>query len=305
MSASGVRSFLYDARVIERIDHVVVPVSDLAGAAAPYERLGLQLTPPLRHNGLGTENRVFFVGASPKQSFFLELLAIHDRDEARAAGRTLYLDAIDRGGGIARVMLATPGIAQEVDRLQQQGIDTAIDEVWSGERKICDVAPLERIEQMAIDAGLVQYAEADVEAFERRRASGRFTHDFQLKRLDHLATIAPDIEASTRFWSETLGVPVHGEIRGPGMIIRQLKIGDAILELLGPDGPDSRLGSRPPGLVSMVAWEVDDLDAAVATARERGFTAPDPATGILPGTRTATIPASELAGVAMQLLDYV
>jgi catechol 2,3-dioxygenase-like lactoylglutathione lyase family enzyme len=291
--------------MIERIDHVVAPVADLESAAAAYERLGLSLTSPTRHTGLGTENRVFFVGATAKQSFYLELLAIRDRGEALAAGRSHYVESLDRGGGLARVMLAVKSIASEVDLLQQRGISTAIEEVWTGERKICDVAPLDGIAEMAVTAGLVQYVESDHDAHERRRAAGRFEHRFPLKRLDHLAAIAPDIEGSCRFWSETLGVPVHGEVRGRGMLIRQLKMGDAILELLGPETPDSPLASRPAGLASMVAWEVDDLDGAVALARERGFTPSEPANGILPRTRVATIPAAELAGVGMQLLEYV
>lgn len=292
--------------MIERIDHVVVPVPDLEGAAAAYERLGMNLTSPTRHTGLGTENRAFFVGASAKQSFYLELLGIHDRREALAAGRSRYVESLDRGGGLARVMLGVKGIASEVDRLQQQGVNTSIEQVWSGERQICDVAPLESIAaDLSVMAGLVQYVEGDRASYERRKASGRFEHRFPLKRVDHLAAIAPDLEASCRSWSEALGVPVHGEVRGPGVIIRQLKMGDAMLELLGPDGPESRLHGRPPGLASMVAWEVDDLDAAVALARERGFTPNDPAPGILPGTRVATIPAQELAGVGMQLLEYV
>jgi len=57
--------------------------------------------------------------------------------------------------------------------------------------------------------------------------------------------------------------------------------------------------------VSMCAFEVDDLDASVALARERGFTVTDPSTGVLPGTRTATIPPDQLNGMAMQLLEYV
>lgn len=291
--------------MIERIDHVVVPVADLEGASAAYERLGLNLTSPTRHNGLGTENRVFFVGASAKQSFYLELLGIRDRGEALAAGRRHYVERLDRGGGIARVMLAVGSIASEVDRLQQRGVRTAIEQVWTGERHICDVAPLEGIVEMAVTAGLVEYVESDRQAYERRRAAGRFEHGFPLKRVDHLAAVAPDIEGSCRFWSETLGVPVHGEVRGRGMVIRQLKMGDAILELLGPETPDSPLASRPAGFASMVAWEVDDLDGVVALARERGFTPSDPAPGILPGTRVATIPAAELAGVGMQLLEYV
>jgi catechol 2,3-dioxygenase-like lactoylglutathione lyase family enzyme len=130
-------------------------------------------------------------------------------------------------------------------------------------------------------------------------------HTFPLRRLDHLAAVAHDLDKQCRFWDDVLGVPVFGEVRTPTMIIRQLKIGDAIFELLGPAGPDSPLHKRPAGLVSMAAWEVDDLPAAVAQARAAGFTVPDPAVGVLPGTHTATIPATELGGVAMQLLQYV
>jgi hypothetical protein len=89
------------------------------------------------------------------------------------------------------------------------------------------------------------------------------------------------------------------------MVIRQFQIGDAVMELLGPASADSPIHRRPSGLVSMIAWEVDNLTAAVDQARTAGFTVPDPATGVLPGTRTATIPAAELAGVAMQMLEYV
>jgi hypothetical protein len=49
---------------------------------------------------------------------------------------------------------------------------------------------------------------------------------------------------------------------------------------------------------------VPDLDAAVRQARAAGFTAPDPAPGVLPGTRVATIRGPELAGVNLQLLQY-
>jgi hypothetical protein len=45
--------------------------------------------------------------------------------------------------------------------------------------------------------------------------------------------------------------------------------------------------------------------AAVAQAQAAGFTVTDPATGVLPGTRIATVQGSELAGLNMQLLQYV
>ena len=50
--------------------------------------------------------------------------------------------------------------------------------------------------------------------------------------------------------------------------------------------------------------DLDALDQAVAHARAAGFTVPDPAVGVLPGTRTATIPGAELAGLNMQMLEY-
>ena len=130
-------------------------------------------------------------------------------------------------------------------------------------------------------------------------------HLFALRRLDHLAAVAHDLGEKTRYWTDTLGIPVFGEVVTPTMIVRQFKIGDAIIELLGPASQDSPIHKRPPGLVSMASWEVEDLDAAVAQARAAGFTVPDPATGVLPGTRTATIPTAELGGLAMQLLEYV
>ncbi|MFO0808732.1 MAG: VOC family protein [Gemmataceae bacterium] len=131
------------------------------------------------------------------------------------------------------------------------------------------------------------------------------TRPFPLKRLDHLASVAYDLDAQTRYWVDTLGVPLFGEVVAPTMVIRQFRLGDAIFELLGPNGEDSPIRKRSPGLISMASWEVDDLDAVVAQARAAGFTPSDPAAGVLPGTRTATIPATELGGVAMQLLQYV
>jgi catechol 2,3-dioxygenase-like lactoylglutathione lyase family enzyme len=290
------------------IDHIVIPVASLEDAAAPYQRLGLHLTDVARHERVGTENRAMFVGEGAND-FYLEFLAIPDRDaaETNAPERTaIYLEALESGRGAARLMLGTEDISSIVDLLAGRGVNAQAEAIArEGGAKIGDVVALEGLPALATHAGAIQYTEPRASQHERRAAAGYFNHDFPLKRLDHLAVMAPDIEGATAAWSEALGVPVHGEVRGRGILIRQMKIGDAIVELLGPESPDSPLASRPPGLSSMAAWEVADLDAAVALARERGFTPSDPAEGILPGTRVATIPGTELAGVGMQLLQYV
>jgi catechol 2,3-dioxygenase-like lactoylglutathione lyase family enzyme len=290
---------------VEWIDHVVVPVASLSEAAAPYVRLGLPLTPHARHKGLGTENRAFFAGGGAND-VYVELLGIHDREEAAAAGRTLYLEATAQPRGIVRLMLGVSDVRGAVVDLANHGIETTVETVSAADgRKICDVAPLDGIDALGITAGLVQYTETREASHARREAAGRFAHAFTLKRLDHLAMVVSDLEATTRFWNDVLGVPVFGEIRAPGMIIRQMKIGDAIMEFLAADGPESRMAGRPAGIASMCAWEVANLDASVEMARERGFTPSEPSKGVLPGTRVSSIPGSELAGVGMQLLEYV
>jgi catechol 2,3-dioxygenase-like lactoylglutathione lyase family enzyme len=287
------------------MDHAVVAVTSTEQAAAPFQKLGLRVSDPIRHEGIGSESRMIFAGERPEQSFYIELFGIIDEAKARATGRGPYLDAVARGGGLTRLMLKTSGLPSVAERLRARGLASNVEEISFGGRKSSDLVTLTGVPDLAIEAGLFEPVMNDADVFERRKANGSFQHDFPLKRVDHLAAMAPDIEAATKFWGEALGVPVHGEIRGPGIIIRQLKMGDSILELLAPDGPESRLPGRPPGLMSMVAFEVPKLDEAVALARDRGFSPSEPAGGILPGTRTSTIPGGELAGLGLQMLEYV
>lgn len=287
-----------------RIDHLILGVASLEQAALPFERLGLRLTPPTRHAGRGTQNRVFFVGSGADE-FYVELLAITDDDEARGANSDRFVQAVARGGAIG-ITLNTLDMDTTLAGLAQRGVvATATAVTASDGRTLGTSAPLDVAHGALLDVRMIQYPESLPDRTARHAAAGLFNHGFPLTRLDHLAAIAPDLEAATRFWGETLGVPVAGEVRTPAMIIRQLRIGDAVLELLGPATPDSPVAARPPGLVSMAAFEVPDLEAAVQQARTAGFTVSDPNTGALPGTRTATIPAAEMSGVAMQLLQYV
>jgi catechol 2,3-dioxygenase-like lactoylglutathione lyase family enzyme len=287
---------------IEAIDHVILPVTSL-DTAAPWERLGLRLTLPMRHANLGTQNRTLYVGGAASR-FYVEFLALAGEQPVPANLSRRFLDALREPKGLFAAVLRVADIEAALADLRRGGLHGEAREVQDGDgRKICDIVPLPVEQQAGTALSLVQYTDAQDEPVPS--IAPLTPHSFPLKRLDHLAAVAPDLEAATRFWMETLGVPVWGEVVTTTTVIRQMKMGDAIFELLGPATPDSPLLQRPPGLISMVAVEVADLDAAVKQARAAGFTAPDPATGVLPGTRTATIPSGELGGMSLQLLEYV
>jgi catechol 2,3-dioxygenase-like lactoylglutathione lyase family enzyme len=253
------------------IDSVYVAVADLAAACGPYERLGLRLSPA--QDGC----RTLHVGG-PARSFAVHFLADVKADSPLAQPLRLALTA---GRALFAVAL---GVA-DIGPLQGKGLVAA---------RLDEMAWLPLHDRAGTDLVLVQ----------QRRAEPP-SHAFPLKRLDHLAVVTHDLDEKTRFWSDVLEVPVAGEVVTPTLVIRQLRLGDAVLELLGPASADSPLWQRSPGPVSMASWEVDDLDEAVRLARAAGFTVADPGPGPLPGTRIATIQGSELGGVNMQLLQYV
>ena len=128
-------------------------------------------------------------------------------------------------------------------------------------------------------------------------------HELPLQRLDHLAIIPADFDECTRYWTEVLGVPVVAEHDGPAFLLRQLQAGDLVVELLTPHDRSSPLAVDPPGIMPLIAVEVDDLDACIAHARARGFTVPDAVEA--PGRVRSTIDAPQLGGLSIQLLQYV
>lgn len=292
--------------MLERIDHMVSVVPDLEAAAAAYTRLGLRLTPRSEIAATGIANQVCFVG-SESNFVYLELLSVTNAATARATGREAYNTATAAGGSMVGLVFGVESASSTSADLTAKGFDAPFESLTRPDgRPLLQMATVDTRGAAPFRVSVVNYPESWPARFDRSKAAGRFAHDFPLKRLDHLAAVAPDLETATRFWSDVLGVPVFGEIATPALIIRQLKIGDAIFELLGPASPDSPMASRPASLASMAAWEVSgSLDDAVALARSRGFTVSDPEAGVIPGTRRASIPANELAGTGMQLLEYV
>jgi methylmalonyl-CoA/ethylmalonyl-CoA epimerase len=287
---------------IEALDHIVVAVPSLA-AVEPWERLGLRLQDARRHPGLGTEARSFFVGEGERMTY-VEAIALVDRAEAEASGaRGSLLAALERGGGVYRFAFRVSSVAEartSLGELAGRPYSVTRDDG----SPVAEVLPVLETAGLGCDVSLIEYAPGIEARRARRIADGLLAHDLPLRRMDHLAVVAPDLDAATATWGRVLGLEVAGRVDAPGIRIVQLAAGDVMVELISGDSPESPLSKRPPGPVSMAAFEVADLPAAIAQAEARGFTVAPPRTGVLPGTTVTTIPADQFAGLGLQLLAY-
>lgn len=258
------------------LDALYVACADL-DACRGYERLGLSLTPPangarMLHVGLGNRQfRVHFLAEATAWPLLEAPLAA-----ARASGQAAFA-----------VGLCVPDLSASLAELQSRGLAAQSD----GQLAWLAVGDRAGVNLVLREAGPSVMGVPD--------------HAFPLRRLDHLASVTLDLDAKAHFWAETLGVRVAGEVRTPTLVIRQLRMGDAVLELLGAAAPDSPIHQRPAGLIGMASWEVPDVEQAVVQARQAGLSVSDAGPGPLPGTRIATVAGAELAGVNMQLLQYV
>lgn len=262
------------------IDSVFCAATDLPAACLPYERLGL---PP---RAVSRDQRTLTVGAGER--------AVQVHFVSGAGSVPVLHPAVVRArlcqSAFFAVGLRTADLAGEITRLMSRQVPV----VFLG-------SPFLRAAWLPIQ----DQAGTDLVLLAASLDHSPAANTFPLRRLDHLAAVTKDLDAKTRYWTDVLGIAPAGEVVTPTLVIRQFRLGDAVLELLGPASADSPIHQRAPGLISMASWQVDDLAQTAALARNAGFTPSDPAPGPLPGTRISTIPGTELSGVNMQLLEYV
>lgn len=105
-------------RMPSGIDHVVIAVADPdASAAELTDKVGLAFTAGGRHIGLGTFNRIAFLGDA-----YLELMGVEDAAAAQGwAIGAAAVRAIESGGGFATYGLVDESIRVTVPRLQANG----------------------------------------------------------------------------------------------------------------------------------------------------------------------------------------
>jgi methylmalonyl-CoA/ethylmalonyl-CoA epimerase len=124
-------------------------------------------------------------------------------------------------------------------------------------------------------------------------------------RLHHVAFAHQDAD-TPRLLSGLLGLPCAHEESAPGFVERMLPAGESFLQLLQPTGPgtvERFVDRHGPGL-HHIAFEVSDLDEALADLRARGV--PLAGESPRPGgmrTRLAFIHPSACGGLLLELVE--
>ena len=96
-----------------------------------------------------------------------------------------------------------------------------------------------------------------------------------LKRLDHVAVLVPDLDEALSFWQEKLGFELdHVEtISSMAVKIAFLPIGESEIELVQPTSEDSGLAKflekRGPGL-HHICLEVEDISEKLLDLKDKG-----------------------------------
>ena len=130
-------------------------------------------------------------------------------------------------------------------------------------------------------------------------------------RIDHIGVAVADLEAAIELHTGAYGMPlVHREtIEAQGVEAALLDVGENHVELLSPLSEDTPVGkflaARGPGL-HHVAYGVEDVEAALAAAREAGLRLIDetPRTGIR-GSQVAFLHPKTAGGVLTELVQPV
>lgn len=165
------------------IDHLVIAVPDLDAAVAEVtEKVGLAFTSGGRHAGLGTLNRIAFLGDA-----YLELMGVDDAVAAQGwAIGAAAVRALEDGGGFA-----TYGLVDAAIRVTVSGLHV------NGSR----IGPVERGSRERTDGGRVEWLSAMPPVL------GPDRPPFLIKHLDDGLEWAADALAARRAFIHPLGSP--------------------------------------------------------------------------------------------------
>jgi methylmalonyl-CoA epimerase len=128
-------------------------------------------------------------------------------------------------------------------------------------------------------------------------------------RIDHVGVAVEDLDASIALYEKTYNMQlVHREaVEEQGVEAVLLDVGENHVELLAPLGPDTPVGrflaKKGPG-IHHVAYQVEDIDAALESLKAAGLRLIDetPRIGIR-GSRVAFLHPAASGGVLTEIVE--
>ena len=128
-------------------------------------------------------------------------------------------------------------------------------------------------------------------------------------RIDHIGVAVEDLDAALALYERNYAMTlVHREtVTAQGVEAVLLDVGENHVELLAPTGPDTPVGKflakKGPGM-HHVAYQVDDIEGALAELKEAGMRLIDetPRTGIR-NSRVAFLHPATACGVLTEIVQ--
>lgn len=121
--------------------------------------------------------------------------------------------------------------------------------------------------------------------------------------IDHIVISSNNSGATAQLFADNLGIEIKRKMIRPGTSAQLAfaKLQEVVLEFAGPPqvDPDAEVKARLWGLV----LAVEDIEAAVASLREQGYTCSDPSKAVQPGAKIATVKGGT-SGVPFAVIQY-
>ncbi|NLW16264.1 MAG: methylmalonyl-CoA epimerase [Firmicutes bacterium] len=131
-----------------------------------------------------------------------------------------------------------------------------------------------------------------------------------IKKIAHLGIAVKDLEAAKRFYQDVLGLTCTGEEEVPSQKVKTafFPVGEVNIELLestDPEGPIAKAIEKRGEGIHHLAYEVEDIEAALAAMKEKGVRLIDeePREGAH-GAKIAFIHPKATLGVLVELCEY-
>ena len=281
------------------IDHLMICVPDLERGATQYRRMGFNVQPGGVHPGKGTHNAIAF-----NEADYLELLAIRDAQEHRAAARgpgsphegmEAYVAA---GGGIRYAIIQSDDLDADVAAMRARGVD--VSDAKAAGRKTPDGRELKwKAATLGPKNPLPLFFIQHLTPLAERRGPGSGNHPNGVRFLERVYIVVKDLEASVAMYSKVLGVAEPRMYKGTVIMSHMavFQFGPSGLTVAHPyaPGPASiSLETRGPGPFQAL-YRTTSMGAAMRWMAKEGL--PPPAVGTRDtGEKAILMPPSEACG---------